>query len=178
MSILKEKYRIYFFGGVSGLILTLTVATCGQYFGSSTTFSRLYAGLLSIIGINLDNISFFANTSGNFHYSKLFGFQGMFLFGIFLGARLSALTNNEYQSQSIPKMFKDNISSSVTLRYTLAFIGGAIMIIGARLAGGCASWWGISVSSRLEISSFATLTFFFIGGATVNFVLYRFFNKN
>jgi uncharacterized membrane protein YedE/YeeE len=48
-----------------------------------------------------------------------------------------------------------------------AFLGGAAMIWGASLAGGCTSGHGISGVSLFSISSFVTLVSMFAGGAAV-----------
>jgi uncharacterized membrane protein YedE/YeeE len=42
--------------------------------------------------------------------------------------------------------------------------GGAIMLFGSRLAGGCTSGHGISGMSMLSISSFVSVAAMFIGG--------------
>ena len=45
-----------------------------------------------------------------------------------------------------------------------AITGGAMLIFGARLAGGCTSGHGISGMSQLSVSSFITVTAMFGGG--------------
>ena len=48
-----------------------------------------------------------------------------------------------------------------------AVLGGCVMVIGARLAGGCTSGHGISGMSLLSISSFVTVASMFVAGAAL-----------
>lgn len=54
----------------------------------------------------------------------------------------------------------------------LATIGGALMVIGARLAGGCTSGHGISGISLLSVSSIVTIASTFAAGSVVAKLVY------
>jgi len=52
-------------------------------------------------------------------------------------------------------------------------IGGMVMMLGARLAGGCTSGHGISGNLQLAVSSALFSVMFFSFGLATAFILYR-----
>lgn len=73
--------------------------------------------------------------------------------GIVMGSYVFAL--------SIPSSI---LETGANISPARGMFGGFVMILGARLAGGCTSGHGISGMSMLSISSMITVTFMFIGG--------------
>lgn len=71
-----------------------------------------------------------------------------------------ALGSWVYGSFMPPTIFE----TGPTISPTRSIVGGLIMVLGARLAGGCTSGHGISGMSMLSVSSFITVAFMFIGG--------------
>lgn len=45
-----------------------------------------------------------------------------------------------------------------------SFLGGIVLIFGARLAGGCPSGHGLTGMAKLSLGSFVTVIFMFVGG--------------
>ena len=66
----------------------------------------------------------------------------------------------------MPPLWEERFGSSYALRLGVAFLGGAVMAFGARLAGGCTSGHGISGALQLSVGSWVALICFFIGGMT------------
>ena len=60
----------------------------------------------------------------------------------------------------------------MALRYAMAFVGGVILMFGARLAGGCTSGHGISGSLQLAISGWTFFIAVFVAGIVTAFSLY------
>jgi uncharacterized membrane protein YedE/YeeE len=58
------------------------------------------------------------------------------------------------------------------VRYAAAFIGGAILLFGARLADGCTSGHGISGGLQLALSSWVFLVSMFTAGVAAAFMLF------
>jgi uncharacterized membrane protein YedE/YeeE len=92
----------------------------------------------------------------------------MLIVGSLLAARLSGTR----PVGAIPALWRARFGSSRTLRYAAAFVGGAVMLFGARLAGGCTSGHGISGGLQLATSSWVFLAAMFAGGITTAFTLY------
>jgi uncharacterized membrane protein YedE/YeeE len=61
----------------------------------------------------------------------------------------------------------------VAKRLTAAFLGGVVIIFGARLADGCTSGHGISGSLQLAVSSWTFFLVMFASGIATAFVMFR-----
>jgi len=86
------------------------------------------------------------------------GYGWMLVFGMFVGggitARLMKKKQPEMDKGSMPEMWQKNFGASQTKRYASSFLGGVLLLFGARLAGGCTSGHMISGISQLALSSF------------------------
>ena len=93
--------------------------------------------------------------------------ETMLTVGIVIGAFAAAWTGGEFTGGWVPAGWAERFGDGVWLRLAVAFVGGAIMAFGARLAGGCTSGHGISGALQLSVGSWIALACFFIGGAVV-----------
>lgn len=86
------------------------------------------------------------------------GYGWMLVFGMFVGggicARLFRDKQPEIDKGSMPAMWTQKFGSSQAKRFAAAFLGGVLLLFGARLAGGCTSGHMISGMSQLAVSSF------------------------
>jgi uncharacterized protein len=73
----------------------------------------------------------------------------------------------------VPDVWKERFGPSATKRFVAAFLGGVIIMYGARLAGGCTSGHGISGGLQLALSSWLFLAVMFATGLAVSAVLFR-----
>ena len=131
------KYRAdvgwspYLAGALSGLVLVLSVLIAGKYFGASTSFVRsagMIEGLLS--PDRVAQLAYFKSETPKIDW------QWMFVFGIFLGSLISSVTSASFRWQALPDMWKNRFGSSISKRASVAFLGAAVAMFGARLAGG------------------------------------------
>ena len=89
----------------------------------------------------------------------------VFVLGMFLGGLLGRFfTKNKSGKpvvQQMPEIHRNCFGSSTMLRYGLVFIGGIIVLWGARLAGGCTSGHMMSGIMQTSVSGylFAGATF-------------------
>jgi uncharacterized membrane protein YedE/YeeE len=91
----------------------------------------------------------------------------MLVLGVFLGALLSSRLSGERADRAVPPLWKRRFGPSAGKRLAWAFAGGLVMMLGARLAGGCTSGHGISGNLQLAVSSLVfTATFFAVGVVT------------
>ena len=81
------------------------------------------------------------------------GWYMMLLAGVFLGAFLSSWLSGDRSRQTVPPLWRWRFGSSKTKRFLASFVGGAIMVFGARVAGGCTSGHGISGTLQLALQS-------------------------
>ena len=121
----------YLAGALSGLVLVLSVLLAGKFFGASTSFVRS-AGMVEKL-ITPDRVSQIA-----YFQSKVpkIEWQWMFVFGIFLGSLISSMTSASFRWQALPHMWESRFGTSRSKRAVVAFLGAAVVMFGARLAGG------------------------------------------
>ena len=72
----------------------------------------------------------------------------------------------------LPPFWVEHFGDSTWLRLSIAFVGGILLALGARMAGGCTSGHGISGTMQLSLASWISLISFFIGGVVTAFLLY------
>ena len=104
------------------------------------------------------------------------GYGWMLVFGMFVGGGLSALITKRFRNRetpSLPSMWQAEFGNSSPRRMMHAFIGGALLLFGARLAGGCTSGHMISGISQLTIGSFIFGISIFASGILTARMLYK-----
>jgi uncharacterized membrane protein YedE/YeeE len=101
--------------------------------------------------------------------------QWMLVIGILVGAFISAQLSGEFRATWIPQMWASSFGSGIAMRWIVALIGGVLIGLGARWAGGCTSGHGISGTLQLAVSSWVAVMGFFIGGIVTAVAIYRFF---
>jgi uncharacterized protein len=96
----------------------------------------------------------------------------MLLVGVFIGGMLSSWLSGDRATTKIPLLWQWRFGGSSSTRFVFAFIGGAVMIFGARLAGGCTSGHGISGTLQLAVSSWMFITVAFASAISAAFLMY------
>lgn len=97
----------------------------------------------------------------------------LFLVGTFLGALASALVSRTFRIEMVPSVWRERFGGSVTKRMIAAFIGGALAMYGARMAGGCTSGNGISQGLQLAVVGWTFLAVMFASGLLTTFIMFR-----
>jgi uncharacterized membrane protein YedE/YeeE len=95
----------------------------------------------------------------------------MLVLGAFLGGALAAWLTRK-PSLEVPGLWVQRFGADRRKRYLVAFVGGFIMLFGARLAGGCTSGHMISGVSQLALSSFVFAVTIFLTGMLTAKALY------
>lgn len=128
----KDKgWSPYLAGALTGVIMILSVWFAGKYFGASTTFVRT-AGLIEKIfsAERVARMDYFIQEAPKIEW------QWMFVVGILIGSFIAARTSASFQWQAIPDMWQSRFGTSRVKRGVVAFVGGLIVMFGARLADG------------------------------------------
>lgn len=85
------------------------------------------------------------------------GYGWMLVFGMLVGGGTTAMLFRKKQPEadkgSMPPMWKAQFGPSEFKRNSAAFVGGVMLLFGARLAGGCTSGHMISGISQMAVSS-------------------------
>lgn len=81
--------------------------------------------------------------------------EAVMLIGVFLGGLFTSLVfTRSFRISCIPSLWKERKNTSVKSRMIWSFIGGFLLVFGARLAGGCNAGHVLSGGSQMAISGF------------------------
>jgi uncharacterized membrane protein YedE/YeeE len=106
-------------------------------------------------------------------FEPVIDWEVMLVAGIVIGAFLSASISGEFRLETVPALWAERFGTDPLLRIVVAFLGGVLVGLGARWAGGCTSGHGISGTLQLAASSWLAVICFFIGGITTAMILFR-----
>ena len=118
-------------------------------------------------------------TTQNSYFPKIQGpgqWELLFLTGAFVSGIVISLFRKEFKITLIHSDWEKYKGNSVAKRIIWSFIGGFILIIGARMAGGCTSGHILSGGMQLSLSSLVFAAFVFAGLLITGKYFYK--NKN
>lgn len=158
----------YLVGALIGLLSMATFYFSNKPLSVSTAYARV-AGMVGNLFSkgHTENLKFYQDKKPKVEW------QVMLVLGMLLGAFIAAATGGEMAPAWVPAMWETRFGADIALRLGLAFLGGALLAYGARLAGGCTSGHGISGALQLAVSSWVALACFFIAGVATAMLLYR-----
>jgi len=159
-AILREPILPWWAGGLGiGFVLIIAVALV-QPIGVSTQYVVAIGILLhELVPIVATQSPYLVETSGS--WSPL-TYEFMFVTGIPFGAFLSALATGRFTWRIVPVEWAVRFGSAPGRRLVWSFMGGFILLFGARFGGGCTSGHMISGVSQLALSSLVFSTALFV----------------
>lgn len=170
----QRRWSPYLVGALLGVLSWATFALMGKALGVSTTPVRVLGGVeRTVVPGHEEGLAYLTKYAGTAAEPKAiidwqFALVVMMIVGAFIAARLAGPRIIE----TVPAIWKDRFGASKALRYSLAFVGGVILIFGARLAGGCTSGHGLSGGMQLSLSGWVFLGAMFAGGVPAAILLY------
>lgn len=149
----------YLGGALLGIVLFLSFYVTGNGLGASAAVNRVQVGVMRwFVPGHVDRVAYMSELGGGDR--KPFADPSIYmLLGTFLGGLISGLVNRRFKVET-----RSGPHVGVTLRWALAFLGGAIMMYGARMARGCTSGQALSGGAVLSLGSFLFM-FAVFGGA-------------
>ena len=164
-----HRWNPYIVGALIGVLSIFTFSLADKPIGMSTAIAQASgACALPVIGS--------AAVAGNTYWAKkavpAWDYGSLFLLGTFVGALGSALASGSFKLGTVPTVWRDRFGPSVAKRMAAAFIGGVVIIYGARLADGCTSGHGISGSLQLAVSSWSFFIVMFVAGSITAFAMF------
>jgi len=165
----KCNYNPYITGGLTGILMIFSVIITNKFFGSSSALMRMVIGIENIF--SSEHVA--QNTYFKMFSRPLIDWQFMFVVGIFVGSAIISFLVKSFKKESIPPMWKERFGSSFSKRAIAAFFGSFLVIIGARMSGGCPSGHGLTGVSILSVASFITLICFCIAGVVTAHIIYK-----
>ena len=164
------RWSPYVVGIGIGLLSCVSFLLSDKPIGCSTAFSRT-SGMIE----RLFRGSKVAEKAYYKKFTPSVDWEWMLVFGVFIGALLSAALSGQLHAEWVPAKWASVFGDSSSLRWFVALIGGIVMGIGARWAGGCTSGHGISGTLQLAVSSWLAVLCFFAGGVGTALILYQVF---
>jgi hypothetical protein len=166
----KKSWSPYVVGAGIGILSCLSFWTADHPLGISTAFEISAALVEQAVTPHLAEP--YLSAKAREGKPPRIGWEWMLVVGVYLGALVSARLSGDTKHDIVPAIWASRYGSSVPRRALAALIGGMVMLLGARLAGGCTSGHGISGALQLALSSWVfALTFFSVGVVTA-FLLY------
>ncbi len=158
----------YVVGSLIGILSMLTFYFSNKPLGASTAYARV-AGIVGlwVAPKHTRSLKYFKDNPPKV------GWELMLVLAVVVGSFLAAWTGGELTGKFLPAMWQERFGSdSHLLRGAVAFAGGVLMAVGARMAGGCTSGHGISGTLQLSIGSWISAICFFIGGIVAAMLIY------
>ena len=171
----QERWSPYAVGSGIGVLSWITFYFMDKALGASTTMVKIAGGLEALVArAHVEANTYFAQhlvttaKATNPFVDWQMALVAMLLVGAFVAARLAGSTFRE----NVPALWAWRFGPSPWRRHAWAFIGGMILLFGARLADGCTSGHSLSGGLQLALSSWTFTVFMFASGVATAFVVY------
>lgn len=165
----QPYWNPYLSGVGLGLVLLAAFVIMGRGLGASGAFSTVLAvGVNSIVPHYAAGNQFYQGYLGNGTTNPLeswlvFEVMGVIVGGFISGALAGRIRKTTEKSEHI----------SFRMRYLYAFIGGALMGIGAKLARGCTSGQALTGGALLNVGSWIFMLMVFAGAYAAAYFVRR-----
>ena len=155
----------------------------GQRLGTSDTYVKTVIKMTDYVSPNLALSTFLTHSCGcdtrpvdpailMSTYLHI-DWQMMVVLGIFIGAFIARKRTGGSTGPAIPPTWTARFGHRHWLRYIQGFIGGVLLLLGTRMAGGCTSGHVISGTSRLAVSGLTFGLAAFAAGIPMALIIFR-----
>ena len=167
----KPYINPYLAGTLLGLVLFLAFFITGNGLGASGGLNRMVVYVQNIIvPEHIDQVPYLLKMAGG-KTNPLDSWIVFLTAGTVLGGFISGLIGrrSKIETNKGPQIGNKT-------RWMMAFLGGALMGYGARLARGCTSGQALSGGAVLSVGSWAFMFAVFVGAYALAYFLRRFWN--
>lgn len=165
----QKAWSPYVAGVLIGLLQIPTFLLMDTALGASSSFVTVAAHIASVFDARIAETKYLA--------SHMWGaknwWQVAVVAGIALGAFVSMKLSGARRRTISPVWARATGTYTLSARAPLAFVAGFIMLVGARIAGGCTSGHGISGIAQLSVGSTLAVAAMFAGGIATAMLLRR-----
>lgn len=169
LSLNDKAWSPYVAGIIIGLLQVPTFLLMNTALGASSSYVTVAAQAASVVDPSLGGSKYLA--------SHLWGaknwWQVAVVVGIAVGAFISMRLSGARRRAVSPVWQTASGPASLASRAPIAFLAGFIMLLGARIAGGCTSGHGISGIAQLSVGSTLAVAAMFAGGIVTAAVIGR-----
>lgn len=165
-----RRWSPYAAGAGIGVLSWITFWVMGEALGTSTSLASA-AGMVEHV-VNPAHVRETSYLSALVVAKAPFDWQMALDVLLPVGAFIAWRLGGGSAGPSMPDYWRQRFGPSRVRRDVAAFLGGALMVFGARLAGGCTSGHCISGGLQLAVSSFVFTAVLFVAGIATTFLLY------
>ena len=172
----KTWWSPYVVGVGIGLLSWATFLFMDKALGTSTTMVRAAGALEGTVARDhVESNAYFAKylVSTADKANPIFDWQFALVIMLIVGAFIARKLGNAPKPLTVPATWAAAFGPSKVKRYAAAFLGGALLLYGARMAGGCTSGHGISGGLQLAVSSYLFMAAMFAAGIATAIPLLR-----
>lgn len=168
----KKSWSPYVVGAAIGVLSWFAFWSAEHPIGITTAFEHTTALLGKAVIPQVEQTHEYYQAKQQEGKPPKIGWEWMLVVGVFIGAVLSSWLSGDRTRLKVPNLWEWRFGDGVVKRFVAAFLGGALMMFGARLAQGCTSGHGISGSLQLAVSSWTFVVVFFAVGIATAFLLF------
>ena len=164
------RWSPYAVGIGIGILSWVSFLISDRTIGCSTAFART-SGMIERLfgGSKVEKKPYYKQ------YAPVVDWQWMLVVGVVIGSLVSSLLSGRFELRWVPALWVEAFGSASLPRLLVAFVGGILMGLGSRWAGGCTSGHGISGTLQLTVSSWLAAICFFVGGIAAAMLIFRVF---
>jgi len=166
----RQAWSPYVAGVVIGLLQIpafLLIETALGASSSYVTIGGMFASWIDPSILKIDYVARHVAATGKNWW------QVALVIGIAIGAFVSMKLSGANRAAISPIWQRALGSTSPAKRYAVAFIGGFVLLLGARIADGCTSGHGLSGMAQLSVGSTVAVAAMFAGGIATAMLLLR-----
>ncbi|HBJ85038.1 MAG TPA: hypothetical protein DDZ88_14440 [Verrucomicrobiales bacterium] len=161
----------YLVGAGIGVLSWLTFATVDKPIGITTAFE--YSAALTEQAVAPQVTQPYLEAKAKDGKVPKIDWEWMLVLGVLIGAYVSSkMSGDRAPEEKVPPLWGWRFGYSPGKRYVGAFLGGIIMMLGARIAQGCTSGHAISGILQLALSSWIFAPVMGVAGMAVAFLIY------
>lgn len=159
----------YVIGGALGLLNTFAFATAKRGLGVTTAFESTAALAGRQVAPDAMNVN--AYVAEREETPKV-DWESLLVLGVLAGSYLASRGASSPETRTVPSSESRRVGHTPGMRYAAAFVGGAVMMFGARMAKGCTSGHALTGTAQLALSSWVFTPLMFATAATAARLLY------
>ncbi|NJO32820.1 MAG: YeeE/YedE family protein [Rhodospirillales bacterium] len=169
MNLRNKAWSPYAAGILIGLLQIPAFLLIETALGTSSSYVTIAAHIASIFDASIDKMDYLAKHM----YGAKNLWQLAMVIGIAMGAFVSMRMSGAHR-QSVSPVWKRAVGiERLSGRAPMAFAGGFIMVLGARIADGCTTGHGISGMAQLAVGSTVAVTAMFVGAIATALLMKR-----
>ena len=169
MTFREKSWSPYVAGVLIGLLQIPAFLLIESALGTSSSYVTIAAHVAGLADASIDKMDYLAK----YMYGAKNIWQVAMVIGIAIGAFVSMKASGA-ERQIISPVWKRAVGvETLSGRAPMAFAGGFIMVLGARIADGCTTGHGISGVAQLAVGSMVAVAAMFVGAIATALMMKR-----